>query len=63
MGALDGPFVALFHEDGSDGSRDRGFVREWMTRSHAGRMASTDTPTTSVLRLISPLSRSMGLVL
>jgi hypothetical protein len=46
-GALDGPLVVLLEQDGADQANDGIFV---------GKM-----PTTSVRRLISPLSRSTGL--
>ena len=48
-GALYGPFVVLLEQDRADETGDGGLVREEM-------------PTTSVRRLISPLTRWSGLV-
>jgi hypothetical protein len=48
-GALDGPLVVLLEEDGADQAGDCGLVGE--------------VPTTSVRRLISPFTRSSGLVI
>ncbi|MDE2171106.1 MAG: hypothetical protein KGJ57_17040, partial [Sphingomonadales bacterium] len=43
----------LFQQDSADKPGDGLLVGEWMAHSHAGGMASTDTPTTSVRRLTS----------
>jgi hypothetical protein len=48
-GALDGPFIVLFEQDGPDEPGNCSFMGE--------------IPTTSVRRLISPFNRSSGLVL
>jgi hypothetical protein len=52
-GALHGPFIVLFEQDGADKPGDGGFVGD-----PKGRAANM--PTTSVRRLISPLSPAAG---
>jgi hypothetical protein len=65
-GALDGPLVVLFEEDGTDEANDGLVVGEDADDLGAALDLTVDAldraPTTSVRRLISPLTRSIGLV-